>query len=91
MRKTDHKGSLPGGGGGSGRYIFLHSTPQPLSASYFDSLPQPEQEALIAAEGVYISVRQEPEFIIRLYRLGSFHVELFYHQISERPVCIRIK
>ena len=87
MRKIDHSGSFPEGG--SGRYLFLHSSPQPLAHSFFDSLPQPEQEALIALEGVYLAVRQEPEFIIRLYQLGTFYVELFYHQVSPHPVCIR--
>lgn len=85
MRKTDHS-LFPEGG--SGRYLFLHAA-QSLTSSAFDSLAQADQEALIAAEGIYIAVRQEPEFIIRLYQLGTFYAELFYHRVSQHPVCIR--
>ena len=30
--------------------------------------------------GVYLCSRQEPEFIVDLYQIGLFYVEVFYHE-----------
>jgi hypothetical protein len=67
----------------------MRKTDHLLTASRFNALDQCDQEAIVACQGVYIAVRQEPEFVIRLYQLDNFYVELYYHQVSKKPISIR--
>lgn len=60
-----------------------------MTPSEFDLLSINDRETLVYLEGVFIAVRQEPEFIIRLYQFNDFYVELFYHPVQDSPVCIR--
>jgi hypothetical protein len=60
-----------------------------MTASQFEMLNTGEKETLACLQGSFIGVRQEPEFIIRLYQLDSFYVELYYHQVKDSAVCAR--
>lgn len=60
-----------------------------MTSEQFNSLNASVQEHLVLQQGNFLALRQEPEFIIRLYQLDSFYVELFYHQVRQHPVCIK--
>ena len=60
-----------------------------MTARQFDSLNPTDKENMVCLYGAFIAVRQEPEFIIRLYQLDSFYVELYYHQVRDQAVCIK--
>ncbi len=74
--------------GGHGRRLFL-SALQSLTMAQFNSMELGDQEAFVSGRGVLIAMRQEPEFVIRLYQLENFYVELFFHQISRQAVAVR--
>ena len=60
-----------------------------MTAAQFDLLKTSEKENVVCLEGAFIAVRQEPEFIIRLYQMDSFYVELYYHQVRDHAVCVK--
>ena len=61
-----------------------------MTSAQFNLLELKDQERLVFLEGNFIAVRQEPEFIIRLFQLDLFYVELFYHQLKNHAVSVRI-
>jgi hypothetical protein len=61
-----------------------------MTSAQFDRLSIDDQESMVFTHGAFIGVRQEPEFIIQLFQLNSFYVELFYHQVKERAIATRI-
>ena len=48
--------------------------------SEFDALRQSEQVEVVYKDGVYIGNRQEPGFIIILYQIHDFYVEMFFFE-----------
>lgn len=60
-----------------------------ITPEQFMHLKRDQQESLVYDEGVFIALRQEPEFIIHLYQLETFYVELYFHQLVKAPVSIR--
>jgi hypothetical protein len=60
-----------------------------MTISEFKMLAKGQQEKWILDNGSFIAVRQEPEFVIRLYQSDSFFVELFYHQVQKAPITIK--
>jgi hypothetical protein len=60
-----------------------------MTSSQFGMLSKLEKEKYILEKGRLIGMRQEPEFIIRLYQMDSFYAELYYHQIKNDAVYIR--
>ena len=46
----------------------------------YNCLSKEKKTALLHSEGVYLCSRQEPEFIVDLYQLHEFYVEVFYHE-----------
>jgi hypothetical protein len=60
-----------------------------MELNYFNRLEKSRQEDLVAREGIFLAIRQEPEFIIRLYQLDSFYVEFYFHRINQHPVSIK--
>ena len=48
----------------------------------FNRLPKEKQHKLVAKEGVMLRERRTPNFIIFLYGLEGFYVELFFHRNS---------
>lgn len=60
-----------------------------MTFEQFNLLDKTTQELLVHQQGIFLAVRQEPEFVIRLYQIDSFYVELFYHQVRQHPVCIK--
>jgi len=60
-----------------------------MTISEFKMLAKSQQEQWILDNGSFIAVRQEPEFVIKLYQSSSFFVELFYHQVQKTPITIR--
>ena len=75
--------------GGIGRYLFMRVPQEPLTAAQFEHLDLRDREALVLRQGVFIAIRQEPEFVIRLYQLPAFYAELYFHQLRKDPVSIR--
>ncbi|MFL5808827.1 MAG: hypothetical protein ACJ749_04850 [Flavisolibacter sp.] len=61
-----------------------------MTSAQFNLLQMRDKERLVFLEGNFIAVRQEPEFIIRLFQLELFYVELFYHQVRKQAVSVRI-
>lgn len=55
----------------------------------FKMLTKVQQEEWILDYGSFVAVRQEPEFVIKLYQTNSFYVELFYHQVKRTSTSIR--
>lgn len=60
-----------------------------MTPQQFDHLDVTMQEFIVLKHGSFLALRQEPEFIIKLYQLDSFYVELFFHQIKNRPLSIK--
>jgi hypothetical protein len=60
-----------------------------MTPTEFNLLSLDDREKLVCREGVFIAIRQEPEFIIRLYEFDFFYVELFYHQVKKGAITIR--
>ena len=48
----------------------------------FKQLAKEQQHRLVAKQGVMLRERRTPNFIIFLYGLDSFYVELFFHRNS---------
>ena len=46
----------------------------------FDALHKEEQVEVVYKDGVYIGNRQEPGFIIILYQIHDFYVEMFFFE-----------
>ena len=51
-----------------------------LTLSTFNRLSQAEQAELLQYEGIYCYSRQEPEFLIDLYKMEGFFVEVYSHK-----------
>jgi hypothetical protein len=51
-----------------------------MTRSAFDALRQSEQVEVVYNDGVYIGNRQEPGFIIILYQIHDFYVEMFFFE-----------
>jgi hypothetical protein len=49
----------------------------------FNTLSKADQADLLEAEGVYLSSRRESEYLIDLYQLNDFFVEVHYHLASD--------
>jgi len=49
----------------------------------FNTLSKADQADLLEAEGVYLSSRREAEYLIDLYQLNDFLVEVHYHLASD--------
>jgi len=61
-----------------------------MTSAQFDRLSIDDQESMVFDQGAFLAARQEPEFVIQLFQLNSFYVELFYHQVKERAIATRI-
>ena len=60
-----------------------------MTITEFNMLDCAQQEEWVLHNGSFIAVRQEPEFVIKLYQMNSFYVEFFYHQVKKTPTSIR--
>jgi hypothetical protein len=60
-----------------------------MTSFQFNMLSRQQQETCIVERGRMIGLRQEPEFIIKLYQLDNFYAELYYHQIKNDAIHIR--
>jgi hypothetical protein len=55
----------------------------------FDSLAKAQQADVLQYDSNYLYTRQEPEFIIDLYQVADFYVEVYFHNSEEEFVGIR--
>ncbi len=55
----------------------------------FNSLTKPEQADVLSEQGSYLYTRQEPEFIIDLYSVDDFFVEVYYHKRQEDMIVVK--
>jgi hypothetical protein len=55
----------------------------------FNLLTKQEQADMLLEEGSYLHSRQEPEFLIDLYRLEDFYVEVYYHKRQNTLVVVK--
>ncbi len=55
----------------------------------FDSLTKTQQADILQYESEYLYTRQEPEFIIDLYKVGDFYVEIYFHSRQEEYIGMR--
>lgn len=60
-----------------------------LTPNLFKSLTHRQQGDLLYRKGTYMHTAEEPEFIIDLYTLQDFYVELYYHKWKNRLVIVR--
>ena len=60
-----------------------------MTIDEFKVLERNQREKLLFDNGVYLSSRQEPEFVIDLYQIDSFYIEAFYHQGKRRLIYLR--
>jgi len=55
----------------------------------FNTLSKADQAELLHLEGVYVSTRQEADFIIDQYRLDTFFVDVYYNSATENAVSVQ--
>ena len=55
----------------------------------FNSLDKQEQADVLSEAGDYLYTRQEPEFIIDLYKVDGFFVEVYYHKRQEELIVVK--
>lgn len=55
----------------------------------FNLLSKQEQADILLEEGKYLYTRQEPEFLIDLYSLDDFFVEVYYHKHQKNLTVIK--
>jgi len=58
-----------------------------MSIHSFNLLSLQRQQKLVLTKGVFLSKRKTEHFVIALYQLGSFYVEVFAHKNSSR-ICL---
>jgi hypothetical protein len=52
----------------------------------FNTLSKADQADLLEAESVYLSSRRESEYLVDLYQLNDFYVEVHYHLASDAVI-----
>jgi hypothetical protein len=60
-----------------------------ISFQVFNLLDKHEQADVLSEDGVYLHTRQEPEFIIDLYQLNGFFVEVYYHSQQQQLMIVK--
>lgn len=55
----------------------------------FNLLSKQEQADLLLEEGTYLHTRQEPEFLIDLYEIEGFFVEVYYHKRQDELIIVK--
>lgn len=60
-----------------------------LTPAIFNDLDKRDQADLIQQEAIYLGTRELPEFIVDLYSLEGFFVELFYHHLHDDLILIK--
>jgi hypothetical protein len=60
-----------------------------MTATFFSQINRKSQAELIYHQGDFLYTRQEPQFIIDVYQLEDFFVEIYFHKHIEDFVTIR--
>ena len=60
-----------------------------MTASFFNHINRRSQADLLYHEGQFLFTRQEPQFLVDVYRLEEFFVEIYYHRQLEDFVTMR--
>ncbi|MER3471976.1 MAG: hypothetical protein C4330_11825 [Chitinophagaceae bacterium] len=60
-----------------------------MTASFFNHINRKSQADLLYREGEFLYTRQEPQFIVDVYRLEEFFVEIYLHKHIEDFVTVR--
>ena len=55
----------------------------------FNLLNKQEQADMLLEEGAFLYTRQEPEFLIDLYKLEDFFVEVYYHKRQRSLIVVK--
>jgi hypothetical protein len=59
-----------------------------LTEKYFITLPLPLQKALVKQKGTFLCERTSKNFVVYLFELDAFYVEVFYDRDKARIVWI---
>lgn len=60
-----------------------------LTPTLFKTLTNRQQADLLMNDGEYIHTMEELEFIVDLYGLQDFYVELYYHKYEKNCIIMR--
>ncbi|HEX2532751.1 MAG TPA: hypothetical protein VHK69_03390 [Chitinophagaceae bacterium] len=60
-----------------------------LSRYTFDGMTPQQQADTLLLRGSFLYSRQEPEFLVDLYRMDGFYVEIYYHKREADIVAVR--
>lgn len=60
-----------------------------LTPTLFKSFTNRQQADLLLRDGEYIHTMQEMEFIVDLYLLQDFYVELYFHKYEKNCIIMR--
>ena len=60
-----------------------------MTMRLFNLLSKKEQADVLEDEGVYLYTRQEPEFVIDLYEIQGFFVEVYYHKCQKEFIIVK--
>ena len=61
-----------------------------LSYSQFQSMSQQKQAEVLWMRGVYLELKRiSGRFLVELFSLGAFYVELYFNRETEEPEFIR--
>lgn len=60
-----------------------------MTIKLFNLVSKKEQADLLEERAGYLCTRQEPEFIIDLYEMEDFFIEVYYHRTQEELVVVK--
>ena len=60
-----------------------------LTPAIFNELDKKDQVDLVLQKSEYCASRELPEFIVDLYKMHEFYVEVFFHKVQEDLVVFK--
>lgn len=60
-----------------------------MTASFFTHINRKSQADLLYHEGTFLYTREEPQFIVDVYQLEDFYVEIYFHKHLEDFLAMR--
>jgi hypothetical protein len=60
-----------------------------MTAAFFSQINRKSQADLLFHQGDFLQTREEPQFLVDVYRLEDFFVEIYFHRQLEDFVALR--